>query len=478
MTSYKPWRACVPACVLLLLIIAPTVFARADDLPKGTIIERVVCESDAAQSYALYLPSAYTPQKKWPVIYAFDPGARGNIPVKLYRDVAEKYGYIVAGSYNSQNGMQSAPLQAAISAMIGDTRKRFSIDEKRVYTTGFSGGARVATRVASSCRGCVAGVIACGAGFPSDIKPTEATPFVFYGTVGVDDFNYPELKRLEDKLSALKIPNHIATFEGEHRWASSQLLMEAAEWMELQAMRAGRRVRDDALIEALWKKRVEQTGAVVAAGNAYEAYVSYAALAADFKDLKDVGEFEKKATTLNETKEVKQGLRKEQEQLREQQDIADRLIHLGARLLAEPSHRAAARNELKTAVEGLRKRAQTARDSSESLVVRRALQQVSAQTFEAALYNYLPNRQYEVAIANLLVAEEVTPGLVRIPYELARAYALSGDKKMALEALRRAIEKGLTDPTIIENQKDFDGLRNENEYKVIVNELKQPRTSK
>src|SRR6266850_2335045 len=84
--------------LLILTLMTATSFARADDLPKGIVVEKVVCELDVSQSYALYLPSGYTPEKTWPVIYAFDPDGEGNTPVKLYRDAAEKYGYIVVGT--------------------------------------------------------------------------------------------------------------------------------------------------------------------------------------------------------------------------------------------------------------------------------------------------------------------------------------------------------------------------------------------
>ena len=52
----------------------------------------------------LYLPPGYSESKRWPIVYAFDPGARGNVPVERYQAAAAKYGYIVAGSNNSRNG--------------------------------------------------------------------------------------------------------------------------------------------------------------------------------------------------------------------------------------------------------------------------------------------------------------------------------------------------------------------------------------
>src|SRR5919202_1116555 len=67
--------------VLFAFAAAPRA-ARAEELPRGVVLDAVACRGDATQTYALYLPSAYTPEKGWPIIYAFDPGARGKLPVE------------------------------------------------------------------------------------------------------------------------------------------------------------------------------------------------------------------------------------------------------------------------------------------------------------------------------------------------------------------------------------------------------------
>ena len=462
--------------VLSLLILMPE--AQAQEWAKGVVIERVVCLSDAGQSYALFLPSNYTPQKQWPIIYAFDPGAQATAPVNLFKEAAERYGYIIAASHNSQNGMQSGPLQRAITSMLTDTRKRLSLDVKRIYTAGFSGGARVAARVASSCGGCIAGVIACGAGFPSDIAPTAATRFAFFGTIGIDDYNYPELKRLDDQLSSLALPHRIAAFEGGHQWAPSPLLSEAVEWLELQAIRAGRREVDQALVEDVWQKALARARSFEEAHRFYEAYRGYAALAADFSNLREVAEYEKKAAALKERREVKQALKAEQGEIEKQLELAAQMINLGGKLLNEPSERASALKELRAIAEGLRKKAAAAEDSGERRIARRALRHVLAQTSEAAMFNYHPNRQYDVALVNLEVAEVVAPNNPFIPYEMARAYALLGEKKKALEALQRAVEKGFTNLSVMEKQKDFAPLYGEAAYQSIIKTLAQGKPSK
>jgi len=77
---------------------------QATAIAKGQIVEKVECLDDSSQSYELYLPSNYTPERKWPILYALDPGARGKIPVEHFKEAAEKYGWILAGSNKRSGG--------------------------------------------------------------------------------------------------------------------------------------------------------------------------------------------------------------------------------------------------------------------------------------------------------------------------------------------------------------------------------------
>src|SRR5512138_2607920 len=145
---------------------------------RGVIIQSVVCADNPEQSYALYLPSTYSPDNSWPILIALDPGARGKTPVERFKDAAERYGWIVVGSNNSRNG-PIEPTVKAINAIWRDLHQRFSIDDRRVYFTGFSGGARAAVAIALRCN-CAAGVIGAGAGFPVEIAPTTPIRFVHF----------------------------------------------------------------------------------------------------------------------------------------------------------------------------------------------------------------------------------------------------------------------------------------------------------
>jgi poly(3-hydroxybutyrate) depolymerase len=69
----------------LLLTLVAAAAAGAQDLPRGQVVPDVKCLADASQSYALYLPSTYSPDKAWPLLMGFHPGARGIAIVEKYR---------------------------------------------------------------------------------------------------------------------------------------------------------------------------------------------------------------------------------------------------------------------------------------------------------------------------------------------------------------------------------------------------------
>ena len=78
----------------------------------------------------------------WPIIYVFDPGARGKVAVEAIQTAAEKFGYIVAASNNSRNGPMGGSSQA-MKAMWVDTQQRFPIAGQRRYVAGIVRGRRL-----------------------------------------------------------------------------------------------------------------------------------------------------------------------------------------------------------------------------------------------------------------------------------------------------------------------------------------------
>ena len=216
---------------LLLFLLAVLPAFSDETWPLGQIIDPVISLQDPAQSYALYLPSSYATGRRWPILYCFDPGGRGAIPVALFREAGERYGWIVASSNNSRNGPWKDVFVAA-GAVWDDTHARLRIDDSRVYAAGFSGGARVACGLARLLNVRPAGVIGCGGGLPEWLAPPDMAGIPWYGTVGRNDFNYGEMKDLEKELLRLGFPCQLSVFPGKHSWPPTDLAMAAVAWHE------------------------------------------------------------------------------------------------------------------------------------------------------------------------------------------------------------------------------------------------------
>ncbi len=460
--------------LFLFLFTCTNVQAATEDLPRGVVIEKVICKSDTSQSYALYLPSNYTPTRAWAILYCFDPAARGQIPVELFKEAAEKYGYIVVGSNNSRNGPR-VPLEDILQTLFTDTFARFTINEKRIYTAGFSGGARVASSIAYRLNGKVAGVIACGAGFPPNLLPPKSVPFVFFGIAGIDDFNFPELYRLHSDLNALAIANRFQVFDGGHSWAASDLCTEAIEWMEIQAMHSGRREKDETLIGEIFNRQVEKARQVEAAKKSYESYVVFNAIAKDFQGFKEVSEYAKKAAQLRETKEVKEEIRQLELEATKQERELNNLLTLKA-TIKEADAPAVALLDLRRALTDLQKRADEKENSSQRRVARRTANAFFVNLFEQSTA-LTQAKKYDDAITNLELALAIRPDNPGIHYRLACLYALKGQKKRAIEALKKSVEKGFKDAGELNNNRELDVLREEAEFKKLVEDLQSKQQS-
>ena len=462
--------------VVLLAHLTAHASTQTDSIPRGQIVERIEALSDSSQRYTLYLPSNYTPDRKWPVLYAFDPGARGRVPVERFKEAAEKYGWIVLGSNNSRNGPWNVVVNAW-NAMLTDTHRRFAIDDERSYATGFSGGARAAVQIAAGCK-CLAGVIANGAGFPIGLAPSPQMHFVFFGAAGVDDFNYAEVKSLEEPLTKAGIIHRIQTFEGRHEWPPVSVATAAVQWMELQAIKAGKRPRDDGFINATWQQILSDARTLEEAKNYNEAYRLYLDLAQSFKGLRDVAQIESKVNELGNSREVKDGIREEQTQIKKQRELESRLNTLiaardGGASINQSEEGFDAGNLLPRILNDLRKQSKASEDSTQRRVARRVLDGLFVGLIELGLSLLQTENKYTESIKALKLATEVNPDRPGAFFYLAWAYAANRDKKKSLQSLNTAVEKGFLDAAMITANKAFDSIRDDPEYQQIMARLKK-----
>jgi hypothetical protein len=359
-----------------ILVLAGTAHSavRGQEIPRGTVVDDVRCVADASQGYALYVPSDYTPDRAWSVLMGFHPGARGRAMVDAYRTASERYGYIVAGSNNSRNGSWPASA-AAVRAMSIDLGKRFAIDAERVYLAGMSGGARVALQVALDSKN-IAGVIASSAGFADD-RPRRSVPFALFGTAGTEDFNYVEMRLLDRTLSS---PHRLAVFTGGHTLPPERVAVDAIEWMELQAMKTGRREKDEALIDRLI---VERRRLVAASPADASAIHGLRALVADFEGLRDVSADAARMRELSQHPAMRQALDRERTDDERESRAIREIVDLEARLF-DAERRGQSLARLRDRLSRLSRAATAEGESAERSQARRVLRAVALGAAERA----------------------------------------------------------------------------------------------
>ena len=451
------------------LLFGPTAFGQTPEpLPSGLVVRSVPVAGAPEQSYSLYLPSSYHPAKKWPVLFAFDPRARGTLPVECFREAAEEYGYVVAGSNVSRNGPMNVSMAAGV-AMINDVGRRFSINEQRVYATGFSGGARVASAMGREFAGKIAGVIGCGAGYPAQAGPRASDRFVFCGVIGNKDFNWIELNQLDRTLGSLRLPHRTLRFAGGHRWPPPETARAAIEWLELQAMRSGRRPRDETLVSRLLRQELDPAQARESAGDLAEAWARYADLVAAFEGLFEVGPYRAKVASLGDHKLVKAARKRQRDEeaseVRQMSEIQGLLLNLEV-----PERLFERRTEVREALTRLAREEASAKTEAGKLQARRLLEHASVTAFYTA-QPLIEAKRFAAAVHYLEVQVAVHPESAEAQYRLAAVAARAGDKRRALEALEAAVSNGLSDASRIEGEEAFTGLRKDRRFRDLLEKL-------
>lgn len=226
-------------------------------------INTIKCTEDTTQSYCLYLPSNYDNQKQWPLIFLYDPHGNGALAIEKFKEAAECYGYILAGSNNSRNGVGA--IDDIISKLTNDVLAKYPIDKQRIYAAGFSGGGRVALNQAIIMNN-VKGIMIAGAGASRVDFASLNRKFDMYATAGLGDFNYLEVASIREQLQGLGWRFLVHEFEGGHAWPPKEVINEAVLWFSLNAMRDKVLATNEALVKKVKAEKCLYLDTLIKAG--------------------------------------------------------------------------------------------------------------------------------------------------------------------------------------------------------------------
>ncbi len=455
----------------LVAMSAPPV--RALDVPvmvAGRLTENVESTTFAGQRFSIYLPRGFDATRPTPVIYLLDPRGRARVPARVFQEGAERYGYILISSQTSTSDAAMEPNLMAMQAMWDDANRWFTIDPRRTYVAGFSGTARMASLIGRHRP--ITGVIGSGAGFHPDVKPTRALPFLYFGGIGEVDYNFHEIEKLEDALAAENLPHRIERFPGPHAWMTPAIGTRAIEWMELRAMQSGARTVETALVDTWWTRDDEAARASLGAGRLVEAARRYAAMARDYAGLRDVSGVARAAARLAASPDARAQLARKHSETR----LSDGWVEDSLQAVADafPEGQDAPDVPVPALARSLglaRLKATAAGNTPAALEARRRLNQLEVQLgfylpAEALARLELNRADYYLSLA--MHIDDTSPVSW---YLRAQWCARLKDGRGAVAALRRAVDAGFRDLTLLASDRAFERLRGNGDYRALIEDL-------
>jgi hypothetical protein len=348
-------------------------------------------------------------------------------------------------------------------------KERYAVDSRRLYVTGLSGGARVASSVALGCKNCVAGVIACGAGLPQGATipgPEVADWFLVAGTT---DFNYPELVHLKDSLDTRGAVSRFVVFDGPHGWMPKEVTERALAWLQLRAMARGLELVDKDFIGSQFESRLAEAQAAQKGGDILAAVRAYQEIAVDFRTFRDVKEQEKLAQSLAGSGEFRKARKSEKAALDLQDEIASKIGNVVAGISQAREDRAAFISQLQSAVYDAYRDQQGSSNPTRKQALARGLASAFAYAAESGQQAML-KKDYLSAKDMFQAGETILPHSAWASYLMATAQAQLGDKKQAIQELKRAMDKGMTNAKALEDSA-FDRIRGDEAFREIAQKI-------
>jgi tetratricopeptide (TPR) repeat protein len=425
---------------------------QADSFPSGAVIADVRCRKDPDISYALYLPPSYSAHKAWPIIWCISPGGNGLRPVQLLQPAAERFGYILVGANSITNGPWQ-PIDHALRVMVKDVEQRLSIDEKRHYGIGFSGGARIILDLAIQKRSRFSGVILCGAVYSSRRQLPRSGRLMIITLVGDSDLAMFEHMQAEEQLAGRYLQWH-EVFAGPHRWPPGDLLEEAVELLEATAMLRDDIPRESELLALAVQARVHRAEQQLSAGQPLAALRTFRQTGSVLAGVAGADHAARRARALQQEPAVVQLQAEEKRFISELEPIAlatgdkgyeQALLALQTRMAGSGPYAERARHALHLAV---------------LYLAQRAAEMVRSGELDEARDMYIA--------ARIIFPDYPIPA-----YNAACLFARAGDTESAIKLLRDAAAHRFDNLELLRTDPDLETLRGLPELAEIERDVQQ-----
>lgn len=208
--------------------------AQQQTMRKAVITDSISVPGAGNENFALYLPSHFSTENTWPLLFVFDVEGRGRQSISMFRDAAESEGFVLAASNSLSDTLSILQNMEVANRMLQYVFTLIPIQRNSIYTAGFGSGGQMSTLATSFIKE-IRGVISLGAAIPNTDILSEKNPFYFVGITGLGDYQYPTILQDREVLEKKRFPNQLLTFEGGHHWPPSEYLIAALRILRASA---------------------------------------------------------------------------------------------------------------------------------------------------------------------------------------------------------------------------------------------------
>ncbi|MDG1572293.1 hypothetical protein OZ410_08200 [Robiginitalea sp. M366] len=203
---------------------------------KGLVIDSLGLQDSVGSQLSLFLPSYFTPDRKWPLLFLIESEATRYQSMRHLKNAAEKNGYILASSRMMGSDIPLTQKVLYFSQSVEMVSSLVPLDPSRINVGGYGSGALVATLLPGLLNK-IQGVLVLGSATPNwGLMPRTSRRFHFVGIYGQQDYRFLDMLDSETLLDQRKIPNHLLYFDGGAERPDDEFPVRGLQSLTLMAM--------------------------------------------------------------------------------------------------------------------------------------------------------------------------------------------------------------------------------------------------
>jgi polyhydroxybutyrate depolymerase len=180
----------------------------------GGVVNHQLTSGGRAREYRLFVPSSYDGETRLPLMFNLH-GTGGNAAGQAedsgMERLAQEEGFIVIGLQGLQSAWNVAMIDPNqvddvqyVSDVLDDALQKVCVDERKVYATGFSGGARMSSRLACNLSERIAAIApVSGIRWPAPC-PGRAVPVVTFHGLADPQNTYAGMARADEWVESVE----------------------------------------------------------------------------------------------------------------------------------------------------------------------------------------------------------------------------------------------------------------------------------